>query len=263
MTLFIVGHRQQRERAGREEDLVGDVAVRPLVPKRRNHRHMVVFPAGDRDSRRLARRGVSPVHGGQHRRTKLSAVFERHHHSVRSALDRLRRRFPQEPEISAGLRSRLERGAEVPVFVHDPERLIVFRLERQAAGLKTVRDLDRPDRAAGHRQVIGHADRLQHPHRARRHCAGAAVEGLALAFAWVRRVDEDRGNPARIERRCERQPDQPASEDDDVRAVHEGAPYRSVALTPRHRLTGDSAKMHSTQGFGWGLNHGDRGSADP
>ena len=70
----------------------------------------------------------------------------------------------------------MERSAQMAIFVHEAERLVVVRLEVEAAGLQSVGDRDLPDRAAWLGQMLGDADRLQHPHRARRDGAGPAVE---------------------------------------------------------------------------------------
>ena len=59
-------------------------------------------------------------------------------------------------------------------------------------------------------------------------------------------IDDDRRQAARIERRGEREADQPAAEDDHVRAVHGERPSPFVAMTPRLRLTADSAWRHSS-----------------
>ena len=55
VTKCVVVHRQQRERAGRVEDLVSDMFMRTLVPEHRDDSLMIVFPAGDVDTGRFAR----------------------------------------------------------------------------------------------------------------------------------------------------------------------------------------------------------------
>ena len=60
-----------------------------------------------------------------------------------------------------------ERGAEVAVFVHPTDRLLVAvaRLETQPARREAVGDLDLADRAAGLGEMIADADRVEHPFR--------------------------------------------------------------------------------------------------
>ena len=70
--------------------------------------------------------------------------------------------------------------------------------------------------------MIGDADRFEHPHRAGGDGAGAAVEGGVVPQVGVGGIDDDGGQAARVERGGERQADQPAAEDDDVRAIHSG-----------------------------------------
>ena len=50
--------------------------------------------------------------------------------------------------------------------------------------------------------------------------AQSSVTVWGIVDAWVGRIDKNRGNAARIERRCQRQADQSAAEDENVRAIH-------------------------------------------
>ena len=96
-----------------------------------------------------------------------------------------------------------------------------------ACNAVAVGDRDPPDRTAPFGQMIGDADGLEHAHRARRNRARAAVERRVAARARVGGIDEDRGKPARIERRGQRQPNQATAENDDVRPVHAAPLTRS------------------------------------
>ena len=79
--------------------------------------------------------------------------------------------------------------------------------------------------------------------------------------AGIGGIDDDRREAARIERRGEREPDQPTAEDDHVRSIHGRAPNPFVAMTPRLRLTADSALGDFKARTCWGWDDGNRGDA--
>ena len=116
--LRIVVHRKQCERSGRKEDLIGGIAVRPLVAEGRDHGHMLIFPASDGDSCGLSRRGMAPVDCSEDRCAELAPVFQLYGHAVCPALDRSSGGFPQKPQVPAGFGARLQRGTQVPVLMH-------------------------------------------------------------------------------------------------------------------------------------------------
>ena len=146
----IVGHRQQRERAGRIENLIGDMVVRQLVAEHRDDRLMVVFPARDADPGRLARR----ANCGRRRRPaaareSLRPSSSADDHAMLAAIDaRSTRDFHSSHEILARLGARAQRGAQMAVLVHPAERLVVVGIELQPARLEPVGDRDAADRAA-------------------------------------------------------------------------------------------------------------------
>jgi hypothetical protein len=82
-----VVHRQQREGPRREEYLIGDIVVGPLVVQHRDDCLMIVLPPGDPNSRSLARRRIAPVRSDQQRRPKLAPVLECHDDTVIATLD--------------------------------------------------------------------------------------------------------------------------------------------------------------------------------
>ena len=78
--------------------------------------------------------------------------------------------------LRAALRARAEAGrhidlrwqrrAQMTILVHPPEGLLALaRIERQPARREPVGDLDPPDRAARFGEMIGDADRVEHPLR--------------------------------------------------------------------------------------------------
>ena len=199
-----------------------DMIVRALVAKGRDDRLMIIFPAGDADPGFLAGLRIAAVGGREDRREKLAPVFERDSDAMLAAFGRSHTRFPHQPQILAGLGAGHQRGPEVAILMHDAERLIVIggRFEGQAARLEAVGDRDGADRAAFGGQTVGNANRPQHSHRGGGNGGGPAVEGNRGASAGIGRVDNDGGKPARIERGCQRQADQPAAKNDHVRPVH-------------------------------------------
>ena len=82
------------------------------------------------------------------------------------------------------------------------------------------------------------------------------------ARVGIGRIDDDRAQPARIERRGQRQADQPAAQDDHVAFV----PWRRVGVAARQgeassRLTRESARKALWRQYFTGGYHGDRGPA--
>ena len=142
-----------------------------------------------------------------------------------AAIDVADPRLPQDPRRRVpAFGPAPERRAQMAVLVHPAERLVVVGLELEPAGLEPVGDRDAADRATRLGQMIGDPDRLEHAHRARRYRAGPAVERGAGPLLGVGGINDDRRHAAGVERRGEREPDQPAAEDDHVRAVHRARP---------------------------------------
>ena len=108
--------------------------------------------------------------------------------------------------------------------MHPAERLVVLGIEVQPAGLQPVGDRDRADRAAGLGKMsatpIVSSMRIELDETALVRPSNAA----SSRGAGIGGIDDDRRQAARIERGGERQADQPAAEDDHVRAVHRRAP---------------------------------------
>ena len=225
MARLVVGHRQQRERAGRVEDLVGDMLVRPLVAKHRDDRLMVVAPARDADSGRLARRRIAAVGGDQQRRAaacgRRPATRRRRDRRAR----RRRRATSTAATMFAPASARACSAARRWRFsCIQPSGSSSSGSKCSPPGSSPSATAIAPDRAAGLGQVIGNADRLEHPHRARRDRAGAAVE-CGVARAAPGRPGRRRSPTGRCESSADgqRQPDHPAAEDDHVRAIHGAA----------------------------------------
>ena len=241
----MVEHRQQGERATGVEDFPRDMVVRALVREGADDRCMIVFPARGADARGLARRRVAPLGGDQQRRLEDAAVVERDGDAVRGAVDAGGLAAPQQSDALARLRPGEKAGAQVAIFVHPAERFVVAfgRFEHQAARLKPVGDLDRANGAARFGQVIGDADRVEHPPRGRGDRAGAPVELGTVPLGRIDRVDDDGGKAGAVERAGEGEANQPAAEDDDVRAFHV-----TVSIARRaglgERLTSESGEAH-------------------
>jgi len=191
MPFLVIRHWKKREWTGWEEDLVSDIVVRPLVPKRRDDRHMIVLPPCNRDAGRFAGRRVTAVDGGKERGADLAAVLQRNDHSMRSAFHGLGDRPPQKPQILSSFRPGQEGRPQVPVLMHDAERLVVVGFEREPARLKTVGNLDLANGAALSRQLSRDPDRFQHAHGRGGDGARAAVKCCAFPLAWIGRIDDD------------------------------------------------------------------------
>ena len=206
----VVVHRQQRERPGRIENLIGDMLVRPLVPKHRDDRLVIVLPPRDIDPGGFARRRIAAVGGNQQRAPKLAAVLERNDDAVIAAIDtRVTRDFHSSQRFLPASARAWSAARRLPVLVHEAERLVIVGIEVKPARLQPVGDRDPPDRAARLGQMVGDADRLQHAHRARRDGAGASVE-RGIARAAPGRRDRRRSTTARSNRAPRRAPGRPA-----------------------------------------------------
>ncbi len=202
MPACIVGHRQQGERAGRIENLVGDIVVRPLVAEHRDDRLMIVVPARDPDSGGLARRRIASVGGNQQRRAQVCAhpraTRPRHGRRDRpsSLCDFHSSQMLRPASARAWSAARKWRFSCI-----QPSGSSSSGIEVKPAGLQSVGDRDRADRAAGLGKMLGDADRFEHAHRARRDRARATVECRVFAQARDRpdrrRLPTDRSNPAR------------------------------------------------------------------
>ena len=103
----------------------------------------------------------------EERGAELAPVLERNDDAGFAALRLRDLRLPHRPDGLAGLRSRMKRRAQVPVLMHEAERLLIVRVEVETARLETVGNGDPPDRAARLSKMIGDTDRLEHAHRAR------------------------------------------------------------------------------------------------
>ena len=244
----IVGHRQQSERARGIENLPGDMVVRPLMAQDRDDRRMVILPAGDADSRRFAGRRMAPLGGNQQRRRELAAVLEPDRDPMLAPLDGGGARLPAQVDIGPGLGPGLQRCPQMAVLVHPAERLVVAlrRLEGKAARLQPVGDANGADLAAGLGETGANADRVEHPPRGGGDGAGAPVEAGAAPAFGIDRVDDDAGQPAGIERGGKRQADQPAAEDNHVRASH-GV---SLASPAGNGERGEAIRQHPRDCFG-------------
>src|SRR5437764_9832790 len=109
--------------------------VRAFVPKHRDHRLMVVFPARDIDAGSLAGLRVSTVRGDEQWSAELAAVLQRNNDVMIRTIYARDARLPQQPDVFPRLGSGLECGAKLQVFVHEAERLAVVGVEVQAAWL--------------------------------------------------------------------------------------------------------------------------------
>ena len=113
--------------------------------------------------------------------------------------------------------------------------------------------------AAGFGEMVADPDRVEHPLRRGGQRGGAPVIARAGARIGVGGVDDRAAQPARIERRGQRQPDQPAAKDDHVASFHAARCRRSGA--PRRassRLTRESGARHCGVSHFTGGNYGER-----
>ena len=198
--------------------------MRPLVGDGGDDRDMVVAPARDRDAGRLADRRVAALGADQQRRREQPAVrrarpgrrrASRTISAGRAGISRLTR--------SAAERAVAQRRAQQPVLEHHAERIVVGSsgVEDDAAGLEPVADPDRagsgsprPRAARRRRSPRASARRSWRPRWRGRHSAGAScVSGSAGSTTMA-------GEAVAVERDRQRQADQAAAEDDDVRALH-------------------------------------------
>src|SRR4029079_2863790 len=108
MAAGIVFHRQQREWAGRIENLIRDMLMRPFVAQYRDDRLMVVFPTRDIDAGGLARLRIATVCRNQQRRAEFAAVLKRNHYVMIAAIDRGDSRFPKQPDVLSRVRARVK-----------------------------------------------------------------------------------------------------------------------------------------------------------
>src|SRR5436190_23471843 len=131
--------------------------------------------------------------------------------------------LPQKPRVLACLGARLKGRAHIAVLVHPPQGFAVIRIEVKAARLDPVGHRDPPNWTARFGEMADDAYRLEHAHRARRNRAGPPIERTTATWRRIGRVDNDRRQTTRIERRSEREANHAATEDDHVRAVHRAA----------------------------------------
>jgi hypothetical protein len=216
-----VDQRQDRERAGRIEDLIGDVAMRLFVRDRGDHRDMLIGPARDRDPGRIAGRRLAALGADQQGSVHCAPVGERYRHAVEIAPDVDRFRRPHQGQPHGRARRLVERAAQVPILEHMAERAVIGGgFEQQRLGTEPVLDPDRGDRAAPAFEPLAHADRLEHaPGRAgdRR---SAAVEGRRQSLVRIGGIDHHRPDTVLLQRDTKGEADKTSAEDDDVKAVH-------------------------------------------
>jgi len=221
MAALIVGHRQEGEGAGGIENLIGDILMMPLMAKRRDNRAVVVLPTRHADPRRFAHRRIAALRRDQQWRADVAPVLEADGNAMIFPVDRPWAGFPQQGDVLPRPGPRQQRRMEMPILVHPSQRLIVVAgIERQTARLQPVRDLDPADGAARNREMFADPDRVEHPFRRGGKRAGPAVETGVLACLRVGGIDQGAAQPAGVQCRRERQPDQPAAEDDYVASLH-------------------------------------------
>ena len=186
---------------------------------------MIVVPARDGDPRRLARRRVAPLRRDQQRRADDVAVES----SVDGdAAARPRRPRPR-ASSSAGRHAVAALAASNSVRRSSLFSYIVPSAPSSASGTKSSLPGASPsltrivaDRAALPRQPRADPDRIEHPPAGARDRRGAAVEPGRQRHRRIGGVDDDRGEPVRVERQRQRRADQPAAENDDI-CVHAAA----------------------------------------
>jgi hypothetical protein len=216
--------------------------VRTFVRDGGDDRDMIIGPARDRNVRGLSRRRVAAFGGDQQGRGEQAPVLERDPHAAFIA-DRLAgpgRHQQLDPlRVPRGV---AQRGTEQAVLDHRAERILHLSVEQDAARLQSVADPDGADRTGAAFEPFGDADRLQHPPGRARHRRRAAVIGRRVLGLGIGRIDDDRAKAVPVERQRQAETDQPAAEDDDVRALH----FLPVAMQSRNakRLTGESRRAH-------------------
>ena len=216
--------------------------MRPFVRDRGDDRDMIIGPARERDAGGLAGRRVASLGGDQQGRGEQAPVLERDADPGRVAHG-LAGAGGHEQGDALRLRGGLAQGgAEQAVLDHRPERVLLplAGIEQDAAGPQPLADPDRADRAGHAREPFGDAERLQHAPGRARHRGRAAVIGRGELALGRGGIDDERGEAVAVEREREAEADQPAAEDDDVRALH----FPPVAMQPGNakRLTRDSPR---------------------
>ena len=101
-----------------------------------------------------------------------------------------------------------------------PALVALVRSRTRSARLEPVADPDGEDRAAFAFQPPGDADRLKHPPGRACDRGCPAVERRRQVPFGVGRIDDDGREAVAVERDGEGQSDEPAPQDDDVRAIH-------------------------------------------
>ena len=197
--------------------------MRPLVAHGRDDRGMVIAPAGDADSGGLAGRRVAPLGADQQRRatstppSSSATVTRCSPRSISAARDiqqqvdiRRRPRRARSAAAAGGSRASCRAARRRPPAA---------RTRGRPAASPSVTRIVRIGQP-GSGKPVADADRVEHPPRGGGDGGGAAVEARR-----PRQLSGSAGSTTMllrpwIERDGQRQADQAAAEDDDVRAFH-------------------------------------------
>ena len=243
-----VGHRQDGERAGGQEPLVGDAVMGFVMADGADDPVLGIAPLRGGDPGLAAQQGLGPVRRDNQRRCQNGAVGERQFGDRVSRLQALgpgrrhdlhiRRSFEQggkalpdrtvfDDPAEGGA---VQRAAELPVVVVQEQR-------RGAVG-----DADIQDRLGGVLDFPPQADLRQEPLRRIGDRRGPAVIGRGGERRQRRPVDQGDGEPAGRQRQRQRAADHAPADDDDVGRVRP-----SVGAARRHGARGGASAAAGPQ----------------
>ena len=201
--------------------------------ERRDDRDVMIVPARDIEARRLARGRTAALGRDEQCALHHFAAVERGGNAAGIAHHIDRAVGHAQTDILRLERGRAQRLAQQAVFEHDAERAFLFLgPEIEDSGLEAVAHADFADRAALPFEMPADADRLEHPPARARHRRDAAVKAGGDHGIGIGRIDHHRTDPVAVERDGERQPDQPAAEDDDVTFLARDLVHVPVLILP-------------------------------
>jgi hypothetical protein len=224
--------RQDRERTGGKEMLLGTPVVIPLVRDGRHNGRLTVAEAVGGDARAFADRRMRAVRGDEKPRGERIAVGQRDVDVVARTLEAGDRRLPQGDAFV--LRLLHQCGDERGVLDHVGERLARFDVAVEG---EKDRPHDVAEAAIGHDHVenglrldvLPHADSLEQPPRRGDDCGGAGI----FRRPSQRRVghrDGERGRQALAQRNGQRQTGKAGAADQHIGPLH--APCRRGHARP-------------------------------
>ncbi len=225
----VAGHRQYRERAGRQEMLNRDAAMRVLVRHGRDDAGLLVTPLDGADPGRLAQWRVLAVGRDDEAGAQPRAVGEHDRGAGLARLhcgDALRR---QQPEARQRRGAPQQRAAQYPVLDDVAERRVVVSpwgqlavVVMQEQGRIVVGDADLADRFGIAGDLRPQPDAVEHQPRPIGDRRAAAVETSGGHRRRVLAIDNDRGKPSAAAGDREHHAVEPAARDHQLGIIGHG-----------------------------------------